>query len=124
MISKYNNLELRYLTNSIIDIYSYGVYIVEIRGNNIHLNTAYFNYSPTTSRHFSKSLGKVVGNNANLSKIITGYNKIKQYLKLNPNSRSDTHMLKYKLKSYINSLGYHFKVDSYNDIWLIIQTNC
>ena len=118
------NFVIDRVCSDIIDVYSYNNHIIQIRGRYIQLNTSYLNYTNTTSRHFTEGLGKSISDKLQLDTIISGYNKIKRYLKLNPKnspSYGNPSSLEYKLKSYIESLGYTFLVDKLDKIWLVIK---
>ena len=122
MINKYTNLVItedgRY-----IDGYSYNRHIIELTDNVIKLNTSYFNYSSTTSRHFTKYFKKVITEDVTtLQKTLLGYHAIKRYIQITYKGytlNTEPNLL-YKLKSFINKLGYDFTTDRLGCIWLVI----
>ena len=118
------NFVIDRVCSDIIDVYSYNIHIIQLRYKYIQLNTKYFNTSNTTSRHFTEGLGKSISDKTQLDKILVGYNIIKRYLKLNPKnspSYGNPSSLEYKLKSYIEWLGYTFNLDNSDNIWLVIK---
>lgn len=102
-------------TSNFITVYTYDLPIIKVEFEDISINVSYFNYSSTTSTHYSKGIKKIIENpdvtNYIKTRLVVEFGKLREYI--TPLKNLSIYDRYEKIKNYAreNSLVYGSSAD-------------